>query len=70
MYEIRIPPFAMSTYKMHGAFWVDPKTLDREMMFSYQRAAWFWLKEHKFQHHDYNFFVSRGVWLVLNNSMS
>ncbi|KAL3737134.1 hypothetical protein ACJRO7_025974 [Eucalyptus globulus] len=60
-YNIRVPPFAMSTYKMHGAFWVDPRTLDREMMFSYQRAAWFWLKEHKFQHHDYNFFVSRGA---------
>lgn len=60
-YEIGIPPFAMSTYKMNGVFWVNPKTVDREMMVSYQRAAWFWLREHNFNHHDYNFFVSHGI---------
>ncbi|XP_056164086.1 uncharacterized protein LOC115669995 [Syzygium oleosum] len=60
-YEIGIPPFAMSTYKMNGAFWINPKTVDHEMMVSYQRAAWFWLREHKFSHHDYNFFVSHGI---------
>lgn len=60
-YEIGIPPFAMSTYKMHGVFWVNPKTADHEMMVSYQRAAWFWLRGHNFSHRDYNFFVSHGI---------
>ncbi|KAF8021790.1 hypothetical protein BT93_G2046 [Corymbia citriodora subsp. variegata] len=60
-YEIGIPPFAMNTYKMNGVFWVNPKTSDHEMMVSYQRAAWFWLRGHNFSHHDYNFFVSHGI---------
>lgn len=66
-YEIRIPPFAMSTYKMNGAFWINPKTVDHEMMVSYQRAAWFWLREHKFSHRDYNFFVSHGIWKIYSS---
>lgn len=60
-FEIAIPPFAMNTYKMYGMFWIDPMTGDWQMVQSYQKAAQFWLKEHRFQHHDYNFFVSRGI---------
>ncbi|KAI4339315.1 hypothetical protein MLD38_024272 [Melastoma candidum] len=59
--EIEVPPFAMNTYKMYGKFWIDPMTGDWQMMQSYQKAAQFWLKEHRFLHHDYNFFVSRGI---------
>ncbi|XP_031384231.1 uncharacterized protein LOC116198056 isoform X2 [Punica granatum] len=56
-----IPPFAMSTYRMSGEVWFSPGTDDLQMAIYYQQTAWRWIKQHKFKHHDFNFFMSRGI---------
>lgn len=57
--EIALPPFAVATYKMYGELWTNPETSDKENIASYLNAANSWLKHCKFQHHDFNFFMSR-----------
>ncbi|KAM5566321.1 hypothetical protein ABKV19_014821 [Rosa sericea] len=57
--EMALPPFAVATYKMHGELWTNPETSDKEKIGFYLNAANSWLKHRKFQHHDFNFFISR-----------
>lgn len=56
---ISFRPFAVATYKMFGELWMNTKISDEERVASYMNAANSWLKQHKFQHHDFNFFMSR-----------
>ncbi|POO04167.1 hypothetical protein TorRG33x02_004710 [Trema orientale] len=57
--EIAVPPFAAATYKMNGELWMNPETSDHQKVPSYLNAATSWLKLLNFQHHDFNFFMSR-----------
>ncbi|GMN65445.1 hypothetical protein TIFTF001_034510 [Ficus carica] len=57
--EIPVPPFAVATYKLNGELWMNPETADQEKIASYLDAASSWLKLLNFQHHDFNFFMSR-----------
>ncbi|XP_024027096.1 uncharacterized protein LOC21394299 [Morus notabilis] len=57
--EIAVPPFAALTYKMNGELWMNPATSDQEKIASYLDAASSWLKLLDFNHHDFNFFISR-----------
>ncbi|XP_031268367.1 uncharacterized protein LOC116126835 isoform X2 [Pistacia vera] len=57
--EILFAPFAMATYKMFGRLWINPEMSDQERVISYLSAASTWLKQLGFQHHDFNFFMSR-----------
>ncbi|KAH7521301.1 hypothetical protein FEM48_Zijuj07G0018400 [Ziziphus jujuba var. spinosa] len=52
-------PFGVATYKMFGELWINSNVSDEERVGSYLNAANSWLKQHKFQHHDFNFFMSR-----------
>ncbi|XP_048333984.2 uncharacterized protein LOC107421979 isoform X2 [Ziziphus jujuba] len=52
-------PFGVATYKMFGELWINSNISDEERVGSYLNAANSWLKQHKFQHHDFNFFMSR-----------
>lgn len=54
-----LPPFAVVTYKMFGRLWINPKTSDQDIIMCQQTAACYWLKQLQFQHHDFNFFMSR-----------
>lgn len=56
-----IPPFAMSTYKMSGELWFNPGTDDLQTAIGYQQTAGRWIKQHNFNHHDFNFFMTRGI---------
>ncbi|KAK9275767.1 hypothetical protein L1049_023036 [Liquidambar formosana] len=58
--EISLPPFALATYKMYGKLWINPNTPDHQKIVSRQNAAFSWLRQHSFQHHDFNFFISRS----------
>ncbi|XP_062103984.1 uncharacterized protein LOC133815121 [Humulus lupulus] len=54
-----IRPFAAATYKMNGELWMNPETADQQKIGSYLDATTSWLKLLRFQHHDFNFFMSR-----------
>ncbi|GAV62370.1 DUF789 domain-containing protein [Cephalotus follicularis] len=53
-------PFAFSTYKILGTLWKNPETSDEERITSQQSAAWSWLNQLKFRHHDFDFFMYRS----------
>ncbi|XP_039064549.1 uncharacterized protein LOC120209681 [Hibiscus syriacus] len=57
--EIRLPPFAMVTYKMFGTLWTSPGTSDSDTVLCRRNAASYWLEQLQFHHHDFNFFMSR-----------
>ncbi|XVF01697.1 hypothetical protein REPUB_Repub04eG0110900 [Reevesia pubescens] len=57
--EISLPPFAVVTYKMFGTLWINLDTSDKDSIICRQTAACYWLKLLQFQHHDFNFFMSR-----------
>ncbi|XVF44637.1 hypothetical protein PTKIN_Ptkin02bG0139900 [Pterospermum kingtungense] len=57
--EISLPPFAVVTYKMSGTLWINPETSDQDIIICQRTAACYWLKQLQFQHHDFNFFMSR-----------
>ena len=57
--EISLPPFAVVTYKMFGTLWINPETSDQDSIICQRTAACYWLKQLQFQHHDFNFFMSR-----------
>uniref|UniRef100_A0A803Q5N1 Uncharacterized protein n=1 Tax=Cannabis sativa TaxID=3483 RepID=A0A803Q5N1_CANSA len=54
-----IRPFAAAMYKMNGELWMNPEAADQAKIGSYLDAATSWLKLLSFQHHDFNFFMSR-----------
>ncbi|KAK0573960.1 hypothetical protein LWI29_016239 [Acer saccharum] len=57
--EIKIPPFAMASYKMFGTLWTNPGSSDQNTIHSHLNAAASWLNQQNFLHSDFNFFVSR-----------
>ncbi|KHG16231.1 stu1 [Gossypium arboreum] len=57
--EISLPPFAVVTYKLFGTLWINPETSDKDTIICQQTAASNWLRQLQFQHHDFNFFMSR-----------
>ncbi|PPD78195.1 hypothetical protein GOBAR_DD24886 [Gossypium barbadense] len=57
--EISLPPFAVVTYKLFGTLWINPETSDKDTIICQQTAACNWLRQLQFQHHDFNFFMSR-----------
>ncbi|GMI74732.1 hypothetical protein like AT1G03610 [Hibiscus trionum] len=57
--DISLPPFAVVTYKMFGTLWINPETSDHDTIICQQTAASSWLRQLQFQHHDFDFFMSR-----------
>ncbi|PPR85426.1 hypothetical protein GOBAR_AA35274 [Gossypium barbadense] len=57
--EISLPPFAVVTFKLFGTLWINPETSDKDTIICQQTAASNWLRQLQFQHHDFNFFMSR-----------
>ncbi|KAK3189183.1 hypothetical protein Dsin_028744 [Dipteronia sinensis] len=57
--EIKIPPFAMASYKMFGTLWTNLGSTDQNTIHSHLNAAASWLNQQNFWHPDFDFFVSR-----------
>ncbi|KAI9168787.1 hypothetical protein LWI28_001959 [Acer negundo] len=56
--EIKLPPFAMVSYKMFGTLWTNSGSSDQNTIHSHLNAAASWLNKQNFCHPDFDFFVS------------
>ncbi|PKA45966.1 hypothetical protein AXF42_Ash019727 [Apostasia shenzhenica] len=59
--RISLPPFGLATYKMQGNLWLNPESSDYEKIMTLYSSADSWLKQLRFHHHDFNFFITHAM---------
>ncbi|KAF3786217.1 hypothetical protein EJ110_NYTH25990 [Nymphaea thermarum] len=55
---IRLPPFGIATYKLHGEVWLSGGPWDQHRLYSLWTSALSWLAQLQLTHPDFRFFLS------------
>ncbi|CAN6470612.1 unnamed protein product [Victoria cruziana] len=56
--SIRLPPFGIATYKLHGEVWLSSGAWDQHRLYSLWTSALSWLAQLQLTHPDFRFFLS------------